>query len=186
MEWPITMNGTLYKDGLGVLEMAGEIRFYDAENSTSVETPRAETDVLNLYKGTLKIGSAKACDGLRIDVQSGTSILLPKPGTDADIDKYGLYNVKAGAAPFALGTNVTKLPIAFEEQLSADSLEGTVTNAPFTVANSAVVSVRAMLPYGVKPYQGVRASIVEIPLADEDATTFACVTKQYGTVISVR
>ncbi len=187
MEWPITMNGTLYKDGLGVLEMAGEMRFYDAETSPpSVETTRAVADVLNLYKGTLKISSAKACDGLCIDVQSGTSTLLPKPGTDADIDMYGLYNVKAGAAPFAIGTNVTKLPIAFEEQLSADSLEGTVTNALFTVANSAVESVRTMLPYGVKPYQGVRASIVEIPLADEEATTFACVTKQYGLVISIK
>jgi hypothetical protein len=188
MEWPITMNGTLYKDGLGVLEMAGEIRFYDAANaeSPSVETPRAETDVLNLYKGTLKVGSAKACDGLRIDVQSETLIRLPKPGTDADIDKYGLYNVKAGAAPFALGTNVKKLPIEFEEPLSADSLEGTVTNALFTVANSAVESVRTMLPYGVRPYQGVRASIVEIPLADEEATTFACVTKQYGLMISIK
>ena len=186
MEWPITMNGTLYKDGLGVLEMAGEIRFYDAETSASVENPRAETDVLNLYKGTLKIGSAKACDGLRIDVQSGTSILLPKPGTDSNLDKYGLYNVKAGATPFVLAEGVSKLPIAFEEQLSADSLEGMVTNALFTVANSAVDSVRAMLPYGIKPYQGVRASIVEIPLADEEATTFACVTKRYGLVISIK
>lgn len=78
------------------------------------------------------------------------------------------------------------MPIAFEEQLSADSLEGMVTNALFTVANSAVESVRSILPYGVKPYRGVRASIVEIPLADEEATTFACVTKRYGLIFSVR
>lgn len=186
MEWPITMNGTLYKDGLGVLEMAGSIRFYDAETSSSVETPRAEADVLELREGTLKVGSAKACDGLRIDVQSGTSILLPKPGTDSNLDKYGLYNVKAGATPFTLAEGVSKLPIAFEEQVPADSLEGMVTNALFTVANSAVESVRSILPYGVKPYRGVRASIVEIPLADEEATTFACVTKRYGLIFSVR
>jgi hypothetical protein len=186
MKWPITMSGTLNKAGAGVLEMAGEIRFYDAATATSSETPRAEADILDLSEGALKVASAKACDGLRIDVQSETSILLPKPGTDSDLDKYGLYNVKAGATPFALGTNVTKLPIAFEEQLSADSLESMVTNALFTVANSAVESVRAMLPYGVRPYQGVRASIVEIPLADEEATTFACVTKQYGLMISIK
>jgi len=186
IECPITMNGTLHKAGLGVLEMAGEIRFYDAENKTSVETPRNEADVLELREGTLKIASTNACNGLCITVYDGTSILLPKPGTDADLDKYGLYNVKAGAAPFVLAEGVSKLPIAFEEQLSADSLEGMVTNALFTVANSAVDSVRAMLPYGVKPYQGVRASIVEIPLADEEATTFACVTKRYGLVISIK
>ena len=186
IECPITMNGTLHKAGLGVLEMAGEIRFYDAENETSVETPRNEADVLELRGGTLKIASTNACNGLCITVYDGTSILLPKPGTDADLDKYGLYNVKAGAAPFVLAEGVSKLPIAFEEQLSADSLEGMVTNALFTVANSAVESVRSMLPYGVKPYQGVRASIVEIPLADEEATTFACVTKRYGLVISIK
>ena len=186
MEWPTTMNGTLHKAGAGVLEMAGEIKFYDTETATSSDTPRTEADVLDLYEGALKIASSKACNGLRIDVSAGTSILLPKPGTDGNLDKYGLYNVKAGAVPFVLKDGVSKLPIAFEGQLSADSLEDTVTNALFTVANSALESVRGMLPYGVKPYGGVRASIVEMPVDGEDATTFACVSKRQGLVFSVR
>ena len=186
MEWPVTVAGTLHKAGAGVLEMAGEIRFYDAETATSSDTPRAEADVFDLYEGSLKIASSKACNGLRIDVSEGTSIVLPKPGTDGDLDKYGLYNVKAGAVPFALKDGVSKLPMAFGEKLPADSLEGTVTSALFTVANSAVESVRTMLPYGVKPYEGVRAGIVEIPVDGEEATTFACVSKRQGLVFSVR
>ena len=189
----LTVNGNVYKEGKGTLVLGGALKFYDAANDAATDiVPENAGNSLNLRDGTLKIGAAKACDGLTIRVLKlagmTPSIRIPADAEQgSDLARYGLYNVKAGAAPFALEEGVATLPIAFDEmsELPQDAV-GARTNALVTVHNSAVASVRGMLPSVVKPYSNVPARWIEIPVDGEDATTFAVVSKHTGTIFCIR
>ena len=189
----LTVDGAVYKEGKGTLVLGGALKFYDAVNDAATdEVPVGAENRLVLREGTLKVGAAKACDGLPIHVMNlskkTTAIRIPvdaEPGSD--LARYGLYNVKAGATPFVLDDGLTTLPIAFDGQALFPSDEtGVRTNALVTVDNSAVESVRAMLPKVARPYSNVRAAWVEIPVAGENATTFAALSERKGIVILFR
>ena len=181
VDWPITVYGTLHKSGAGVLELGGPMKFYDAATSSSVDSVRADPDVLDVYSGTLKIASAKACDGVRIDVTRDGAIVLPISSDDAELARYGLYNVKAGAVPFGWDPAQGTLPISFEPDASGTVANEAVTNALVTVADAAAAGVRAM-----RLHAGKLARRIEYPADVAGATTFAYETKPRGFIVILR
>ena len=189
----LTVNGAVYKEGKGTLVLGGVLKFYDEENDAATDiVPENAENSLNLRDGTLKIGAAKACDGLTIRVLNlagkTPAIRIPIDAEQgSDLARYGLYNVKAGSAPFVLADGLETLPIAFDGQsvFPADAA-GVWTNALVTVHNSAVPSVRGMLQRVAKPYSNVPAKWEEIPVDGEDATTFAVISKRTGAIFCFR
>ena len=189
----LTVNGAVYKEGKGTLVLGGALKFYDEQNDAATDVvPENAENSLNLRDGTLKIGAAKACDGLTIRVLNlagkTPAIRIPIDAEQgSDLARYGLYNVKAGSAPFVLADGLETLPIAFDgiSELPQASA-GARTNGLITVHNSAVAAVREMLPSVIKPYSNVPAKRIEIPVEGEDATTFAVVSKHTGTIFCIR
>lgn len=99
----VTYAGITTKTGAGTLELAGTARFLDGKETTA---PVAETNVLAVAEGALKVSSKAAADGLAISFAAGTKLVIPSD-TEA-----GLYNVKWDA-PIAVEGGA-KLPVEIE------------------------------------------------------------------------
>lgn len=99
----VTYAGITTKTGAGTLELAGTARFLDGKEATA---PVAETNVLTVAEGALKVSSKAAADGLAISFAAGTKLVIPSD-TEA-----GLYNVKWDA-PIAVEGGA-KLPVEIE------------------------------------------------------------------------
>lgn len=99
----VTYAGITTKTGAGTLELAGTARFLDGKEMTA---PVAETNVLAVAEGALKVSSKAAADGLAISFAAGTKLVIPSD-TEA-----GLYDVKWDAPITVEGG--AKLPVEIE------------------------------------------------------------------------
>lgn len=183
IEWPITMNGTLHKIGQGTLELAGALKFYDTMSNAESDETRAEVDVLDIHEGSVKLGSAKACDGFTLLADGGKVILPLAPDEGSDLKRYGLWNVKS-ATPFACADGVKKFPIEFEPATGAFP-GGIVTNALVTVANSALEATLATLKRPTV-YESVPTVFALAPVEGANATTILCVTRRRGMMLIIQ
>ena len=100
----VTFAGILEKDGEGTLDLAGVARFIHGDEATA---PVAETNVLNILEGALKVSSKTAADGLAVTFAEGTRLIIPSDSED------GYYNVKWDA-PLTINTTSGKLPVEVE------------------------------------------------------------------------
>ncbi len=100
----VTYAGILEKDGAGTLDLAGVARFINGKETTA---PVAETNVLNILAGALKVSSKTAADGLAVTFSEGTRLIVP-----ADTEA-GYFNVKWDA-PLAIDTTDGTLPVVIE------------------------------------------------------------------------
>ena len=100
----VTYAGVVEKMGPGTLDLAGTARFIDGAAGTA---PVAETNVLNVLAGALKISSKTAADGLAVSFAEGTRLIIPS-GSEA-----GYHNVK-WSAPLSINTNSGTLPVEID------------------------------------------------------------------------
>jgi hypothetical protein len=124
----VTYAGIVEKVGNGTLDLAGTARFIDGNADT---LPVAETNVLNVSNGKLRISSKLAADGLDIRFAQGTKLLIPAQ-TEA-----GYYNIKWNA-PLTINTNNGKLPVVVEG-LEADAARKNIT-VPICTFNAAAAA----------------------------------------------
>ena len=99
----VSGTGSITKTGAGTLELAGTARFLDGKEATA---PVAETNVLAVAEGALKVSSKAAADGLAISFAAGTKLVIPSD-TEA-----GLYDVKWDVPITVEGG--AKLPVTIE------------------------------------------------------------------------
>ena len=105
-----TLAGTLIKEGAGTLALGGTLKFTSSQSDTPVEG----TNILQLSAGRVKPVSKTGADGLAITFASGTGLrLAPLAEADADVLRYGLYDVK-WATPFDLTATGGKLDVALD------------------------------------------------------------------------
>ncbi len=100
----VTYAGILEKDGAGTLDLAGVARFINGKETTA---PVAETNVLNVLAGALKVSAQTAADGLAVTFSEGTRLIVPADSED------GYYNVRWDA-PLTINTTDGKLPVEVE------------------------------------------------------------------------
>lgn len=170
--WPMTVNGTVYKEGTGTLELASACRFLD-------DTVPEDADFhgLMISSGTVRVSHADALNGLIVDVSStlDKALALDLSKTEGDLFAFGIRNTKT-EAPFV----GDKLPIVFEnatlENLTAIYAAGGKFGV-VTVADGAVDVTEAQLEGLVLPdVAGCECSLVRAPNGD-DTTTFALKVK---------
>ena len=105
-----TFAGTLYKKGAGTLALGGTAAF----TSDLLDTPIAGTNVLRVTEGWLRPTTKGCADGLAIVFSEGTGLrFAPRSETDADVNAYGLVDVK-WATPFDLTATGGKLSVAVD------------------------------------------------------------------------
>lgn len=175
--WPMTVNGTVYKEGPGTLELASDCRFPDDQVPDD-----ADRHTLMLSNGIVRVSHADALNGLIVDVSSGLdkALALDLSKTEGDLFVCGIRNTKT-ATPFV----GDKLPIVFEnatlENLAAIYAAGG-TFGVVTVADAAADATEAQLEVLALPdVYGCTCSLVRVPNGD-DTTTFALKLEYRGAV----
>ena len=103
---PITLWGNLSKEGPGTLVLGGSsLKFNGA---TQADAPTANSNLVTVAEGALKVTNAAALDGAAITFKSGTSLIVDPAATAAT----ALRCVKSGSSLTAEGGSLT---VAFGE-----------------------------------------------------------------------
>lgn len=180
--WPITMNGAFYKEGDGCLELGGTVSF-QGEDAIG-DTPRANSNLFFVSKGTLVPRRHNCCDGMAMSFAKGTKLVVPVVPADAELMKYGLYNVKEGGS---ISIADTQLAVDFDLSASALPPAHEFTVGIVTVAAAAADDVRGRLKLGATTYKGYRrAKLDEISDETLGTVTFVGRFEQDGLSIIVR
>ena len=187
IDWPVTYNGALWKEGDGTLSLGGAALFGD----TAADVPAADgTNDIVLMDGTLEVASAAAVDGCRIVVSNDTRLVVAYDPADVEMLRDGLRNVKT-ATPFVLEDGTT-LPLAVDlSALYGDSGPRRVTVGLVTVTNAAetLTAVRAFMPdrVDVSGVPGpIKTSISESVDAAAGTLTFTLTARPFGTTVTIR
>ena len=123
--WPITMNGPLYKTLSGTLALGGGVKFYEvSEGITNITDALPEDSskrLLVVTNGTIKALSHDCVNGLTVALAKDrdTSLAVDFTETDCDLKRYGFYNVKTDT-PFEAG-NPINIRI---DNMDADTVKG--------------------------------------------------------------
>ena len=160
---PVTVNGSVYKQGAGTLAMGGELKFLDSESALT-ETPPddAARRMLCIQGGTLKPLAADALNGLDIVFSNSVNVAgvnvtdvaleLDLDTEDATLRTYGLRNTKS-PSPLALSLagGATRVPVVLKTSAEKPGNGApigimTVTN---TVADATFAKLGLVKPDGV-------------------------------------
>ena len=174
-----TFAGTVVKEGAGTLALGGVLKFTSAES----DEPLEGTNVLRVTQGKIRPASKTGADGLAISFAEGTGLLLnPITETDADVLRYGLYNVK-WAEPFDLTETGGKLNVALELPETAAEMPDRFSFGICTVD----ASVAAELVDNVVLPKIKGRSCTVVPIYNGDGTvTFSATCAKRGFVFAVR
>ena len=117
-------------------------------------------------------------------VSKRTKLVIPVDPQNADLTKYGLYNVKDGGSVSIAET----LAVEFDTSANPEppALDFTVGLVTVTNTVAATEAVRGKLKLASRPYKGYRVMLVETPDAERGAVIFAARVKQSGFVLLVR
>ncbi len=184
VNWPVTLDGTLRKEGEGDLLLGGEALFTPVEGVPAA-MPSADANVVRVKAGGIGVLSAESLNGMALQFEPGSKLVCAADADDADLRVRGLVNTKA-ATPFAVVDGLGKIPV--EIVSASEPLSPVTTFAVVTVPTSAAAAVRAMLGHVAVPtWNGYRARWLE-PIADTDAgtTTFRVQVAPSGTAILFR
>ena len=188
IDWPISMNGELWKEGAGTLVLGGECLFGSAGASDPSEDTVAD---IHLKEGVLAIASVSAIDGCRLSISNGTSLAVSYSSGNNALLKYGLRNVKA-SEPFVLcDVEGGKIPLTVDFSGWGDTIPAALEVGLVTVTNQAdvVASVTSMMPetvdmLGVNSFYKVKMS--KAVNSDENTVTFKAVLTKVGFTVTVR
>ena len=172
---PVTVNGSVYKQGAGTLSMGGELKFLDSESALTDTPPDdASKRTLCIQGGTLKPLAADALNGLDIVFSNSVNVAgvnvtdvaleLDLDTDDADLKTYGLRNTKT-LTPLALSLagGVTKVPVKLMSE--GTGINGAITSAVMTVKSEIAEATFAKLdlqkPDGLDSVHMSRTIIVD-------------------------
>ena len=180
--WPITMNGALYKEGAGRLELGGAVSF-QGEDAIG-DTPRANSNLFFVSNGSIVPRRHDCCDGMAVSFAAGTKLVIPVDPQNADLSKYGFYNVKAGGSVSIAET----LAVEFDTTASPEppAIDFTVGLVTVTNTVAATEAVRGKLRLDARPYKGFRATLVETPDNERGVVVFSAKIAQRGIMLILR
>lgn len=169
VETPVTVSGNLYKEGVGVLTLAG------------AATAASGNDYLVVTNGTLQLAGEKAVAGLTVSFAAGTKLALEPFSTTKGVD---LTSTVIALNPAHGG----KLPLVNDIGMKDRRLtDGDVDVALFTVPTTQATAFKAMLP--AKPpkfYKGSLAVWNEPVDNGDGTTTFGAHVSSAGLLMLVR
>ena len=183
IETQLTMNGLFRKEGPGTLTLAAPVKF--GEGAVR-DMPSANSNIVQVVEGILKVRGADSIDGLEIRFGSANSVKFIIDATidDPDFLRYGVRNVKTDT-PFVLPSGVTKLPL---EVIYPDEIpEKGLKSGLLTVKSESAGAIKAMLPELPRRVGGKIVRYVPIVDAENGWTTFAAeIGVSHGTKVLIR
>jgi hypothetical protein len=188
IDWPVSMNGELWKEGAGTLVLGGECLF----GSAGAEDPLEDTVAdIHLKEGVLAIASASAIDGCRLSISNNTTLAVAYSSDDNALLKSGLRKVKT-AEPFVLcDVEGGKLPLVVDFSDWGGTMPATLEVGLVTVDNqeNIVAAVSSMMPetvdmLGLETFYKVKIS--KTVNSDEDTVTFKAALTKVGFTVTVR
>lgn len=108
---PLTFAGKLRKEGAGTLALGGTVAF--TADRLSDPDGLDGTNVLEVVEGSVKPLSKTAANGLAMTFAAGTSLALDIAPADADVRRYGLYDVLE-STPITLASGMDTLPVTLD------------------------------------------------------------------------
>ena len=170
---PLTIDGSLYKEGTGTLQLDADAAGVGENGGTLVVT-----------NGTLAVHSAGAVDGFTVAFAPGTALSLKVDLADEELTRYGIRNVKTDT-PFALADGMTRLPLSVDvSQVSAIPEKG-VTVGVLTVADAATNALESVFSVS-RFYSGCSFRPVKLHDGENGWTTYAARLVPAGLAISFR
>ena len=179
IDWPVTLNGTLRKEGEGDLLLGGEALF-TPDGGVPSTTPTADANIVRVKAGGIGAASAEALDGMALQFEQGAKLVCKADTADHDLATRGLVNTKA-STPFAVADGLDKIPV----QITSDEIP-TVGN--FTVVVATVSAEQASAVQGLMgrvrlpaAWNGYLATWLEPTINGNDGTaTLAVIVKSHG------
>ena len=171
---PLTMDGTLYKDGVGTLRLSA--------NRAGVGERGGMIVVTN---GTLAVAAADAINGIAVSFAPGTALVLKTNLADAELTRYGIRNVGL-AEPFVLAEGMAALPLTVDATGGGElALDRGGTVGILTVSDSATNLLDSAVTVP-KTYRGFKFSSVKVHDDENGWTTYAARYVPVGCVISFK
>ena len=175
-----TFAGTVVKEGKGTLSLGGVLKFTKDQG----DMPLEGTNVLRVSAGRISPASKTGADGLAIAFAEGTGLrLAPLAETaDADVVRYGLYNVK-WAEPFDLTASGGKLDVALDLPETEADIPAKFSFGVCTVAASAADALEGNIV--ISKIKG-RKCAIEAEDNGDGSVTFTAKCEKPGLVFTVR
>ena len=185
VNWPLTLNGTLRKEGEGNLLLGGDALFTPV-GGVPAATPTADANIVAVKAGGIGVNAAESLNGMALQFEPGGKLICNADATDADLKARGLVNTKA-ATPFAVADGLDKIPLQIE---SAEMpAAGIFTLRVATVSAGQASAMQGLMGRVKLPaaWSGYRATWLEPAINGNDGTaTLAIAVKRHGFCISFR
>ena len=185
VNWPLTLNGTLRKEGEGNLLLGGEAMFTPV-GGVPAAMPSADANIVRVKAGGIGVTSAEALDGMELKFEPGSKLVCKADIGDPDLATRGLVNTKS-ATPFAVADGLDKIPLQIE---SAEMpAAGIFTLRVATVSAEQASAMQGLMGRVKLPatWSGYRATWLEPAINGNDGTaTLAIAVKRHGFCMSFR
>jgi len=168
-DWPITLDGDLYKEGSGLLALGGAAICRGGTNFT-------------VSAGSLMPRAYGCCDGMKVRFAAGTGLVIPIDPRDEELTRWGLYLGKEGSGLSADDV----INVTFDLSACPEPPSGEFTVGLFTVSAAAADDVRGRLKVQRKTYDHFGRKVIEIADVDRGLVTFAAKIRRTGFAVIVR
>ena len=168
---PITVNGTMRKEGTGTLALGAAMRFTDGAAGT---LPTEGKNLVRIENGDLRVLAADALDGAAITFSASARLVLPAFAADEDLRTYGLRNVKGefAASRIGLADGATALRLKIDgtglERPAVPEYRIGLVTLP-TEAEALAVAEKLSLGSN-RPFPGFRVTVSPEPRENADGT----------------
>ena len=170
---PLTIDGTLYKTGVGTLRLDADRVGVGEGGGTIIVT-----------NGTLAVASAEALDGFTVALAPSTELVLKANLSDEKLTRYGIKNVGL-ETPFALGEGVASLPLSIDVSDIGKLPQSGGVIGVLTVSDAATNALERVFSVP-KFLRGVNSTPVKIHDDENGWTTYAARYEHVGIRILFR
>ena len=187
----LTVNGRVYKEGAGTLELGGNLRFLDTEGVVTETIPAdASNRTFFVVGGFVKPITAHALDGLDVVFSNKTSkietgLMLDMDPQDQVMKEKGICNIKS-PSPFEFRDDDTQKKIPVHIVSDDEDAVNKTTFAVMTVkagCESVFDRLQIVRPANYKSHKIILETVTD---ADAGTVTLKTTFRHYGSVFSVR
>ena len=180
VNWPVTYNGQVRKEGEGTLAVGVTPKFGIAQR----DTPEAGENKFDVLAGGVQPLSATAFDGLAVAFSNQTAIVLAADATDADLVSLGMKNT-TWATPFTWPeTGTVDVKFTLQDSDGWATFPKTQLGV-LTVTDEATARAALVKLHGVNPQKNLGVKLTVRANADGTATVVATLA-QSGCVVIFR
>ena len=176
---PLTFAGKMRKEGAGTLALGGTVAF--TADRLSDPAGLDGTNVLEVVEGAVKPLSMTAANGLAMTFAAGTSLVLDIAPVDADMRRYGLYDVLA-ATPVTLAPENERLHVTLDVS-GAENPEPFYELGLVTVANGTIAESLKGRMAVARPWKNYAVSLGLRSNPDASCTVVATVRQEGMSII---